>query len=157
MKQITWRQKMHPQTARKDKNGQCWISQKLRQERGLKKWKNIWVTTSNSPWRNFFTSREKTVWQSSSIRIFQPHKLQLVEKRETSKKHGWWTITGIFHNHKTLEIWKPLYINSHNFNYQYWDNAIQRIHSLLTHSFENHLLFPLCLCLSFSWDMTQAQ
>lgn len=88
--------------------------------------------------------------QSSSIRIFHPHKLQLVENRGTSKKYGWWTTTGIFHNHKTLEIWKPLFINSYDFNDQYWDSAIQRIHSLLTQSLENHLLLPLCL--SFSWD-----
>lgn len=57
-----WRQKMHPQNARK---GQKWVVLSIpedAEEGGLKNSKNIQVTTSDIyPWRNVFKSRQKTI------------------------------------------------------------------------------------------------
>lgn len=43
---------MHPWTARKDQKWAMLNIPKNEAGRGLQKWKNIWVTTSDSPWRN---------------------------------------------------------------------------------------------------------
>lgn len=142
MKRITWRQKCIQGMQGKIRNAWYGVSQKLRGEGALKKGRTFGsLSLICSP---CFKSREKdsliilfyknlsptqTIigWEQRNIQKIWPlnHKGHILQSQN-------------FRNMKT-----PVY-KFHNFNYKHWGSVIQRRHSLLTLSFANHLLLPIC-------------